>query len=291
MKRGLVLSLCAAAVVAMSAPAMAAVDASLNLRYSDPANPADGGEWQLVVQSDSGASNGVSGIQALITGASGVTGIDTGSVTGNAAVWDNTGDTVFRFQPITGGAEVAAGDALSGTLLTGVGTGGASAGNIANDVLLNPTWDNSALIASGTFGATRPTFTLAANEFDSGAAVAATVNPVVVRGDSLNTLDLEDGSVSGSKGLLLGDSNRNGTIDAPDFSAVIGNFGGVFGWDGGNFSGAANGTVGAEDFSAVIGGFGNSQTPVSVAAVPEPSTIVLCLMSSVAACGVRRKRG
>ena len=69
MKRSLLLSLCATAVVAMSlGQAMAAVTLSLNLRYNDPNNEAAGGTWDLLASTDS--AFGISAVVADIDGIS-----------------------------------------------------------------------------------------------------------------------------------------------------------------------------------------------------------------------------
>ena len=57
MNRGLVYSLCAAALVAVGAnSAQAVINVSLNLTYTDPANEAGGGTWQLVAKTSDAAS-------------------------------------------------------------------------------------------------------------------------------------------------------------------------------------------------------------------------------------------
>lgn len=284
MKRGLVLSLCAAAVAAMTAPAFANVDASLNLRYTDPADPSAGGTWQLVVQAP--GTNGLAGIDAQVDGASGVTGIDTGSINSTNAAFDNV-DSVFRFRPEGAGAEVVAGDDLDGTEITGVGTG-SGAGNIANDALLNPAWNNSALIASGSFGATRPSLTIeGANEFDGTPAalqVASGDITSVTRGDSETSLGLEGAGL----GLLPGDANRDGSVNGSDFALLGGSWQQAADWDGGDFTGADN-FVDGSDFALLGGNWQQSQVPVAISAVPEPTSVVLFSLSFAGLLATRRR--
>ncbi len=67
MKRSVTLSLFAVALTALCATtAQAVVDVQLNLRYTDPADPSEGGSWDLLVQST--AVNGVKGLNVLFTG-------------------------------------------------------------------------------------------------------------------------------------------------------------------------------------------------------------------------------
>jgi hypothetical protein len=272
MKRGLVLSLCTAMVAAMASPALAVVDVQLNLRYTNPANPTGGGTWDLLVKS-SGAQ-GLAGIAVDIGGNLGVTGIDTplAAVTPNAAVFNNT-DQVFRFEGDATSTHIVAGDDLAGTLRLNVGKAGGP-GIVAQDDLFpaNSTfWDNSSLVASGSWTGARPTMVAAniqANEFNAtGGAIAATLGAVSVRGDSV-----------GVDGLKNGDANRSGTVNSDDFNLLALNFGqSGKTWDQGDFT--SNGTVNSDDFNLLALNFGQTAPAPAAAgafaAVPEPSTLGL----------------
>ncbi len=300
MKRGLVLSLCTAVLVATASPALAVVSVQLNLRYNDPGVATSGGTWDLLVKST--ASLGLAGIAVTVGGNLGVTGTDTplAAITPNAAVFNNT-DQVFRFQGSTtnatfntvnypnGFAHIVAGDDLAGTLRLQVGTP-TSPSLVVQDDLFNRTpfptndfWDNSTRIASGSWavGTARPTMVLgavAANEFapdgpDAGTdpdVVAATFDRVSVRGDSV-----------GVDGLRPGDANRDGIVGAADVSILAANFGllGARTWDQADFvPNTGPSEVGAADVSALAANFNppNPPTPNPLAtAIPEPSGIAL----------------
>ncbi len=296
------LSLLAIALVAFSATtAQAQVDTQLNLRYDDPNDEAAGGTWDLLVQS--AGPNGLAGLRVVIDGITGVTGVDTpgSAITANADAFDNT-SSVFRFQPFGGGSaiEIIAGDDLAGALIVGVGSG-SGASNIASDDLFpgnSPVWDNSSLLASGTFGAIRPAFLevdpangnlspgstvyALANEFAAVASdpvLAATIGDVSVRGDGV-----------ASDGLLAGDANRDGSVDGNDFSILALNFNSAGGWDEGDFNSSA--AIDGNDFSALALNFNGSSAPpaLSGVATPEPTSAALAALALISFVGVRRKR-
>lgn len=277
MKRGLVLSLCAAAVVAMTSPAIADITAQLNLQYTDPANPAEGGTWELLVKTTS--AGGVAGIDAQIDGADGVTGIDTGSISSIGAAFDNS-TSVFRFRPEGAGAEVVAGDDLDGALITGVGTVGGPADQGADD-LANSLWDNSALIASGTFGATRPSLIVEGNEFDGSNVVEATIGLVSTRGDSVSV-----------DGLALGDHDRDFDVDGDDLDTVLFSFNqAVAAGNAWNLGDSTNdNTVNGDDLDNVLFSFNTSQAPgPAISAVPEPACLTLFALGMAGLAGLRRR--
>lgn len=269
MKRGLVLTLAAAMVAAMAGPALAVVDVQLNLRYTDPNNPTGGGSWDLLVKST--GAQGLAGIQAKIGGALGVTGVDlpAGAITPNAAVF-TAATSVFKFQTVGGKTEIVAGDDLAGSLIVNVGKGAGTPGNVAADDLFTSNsvfWDNSALIASGTWTGARPTMVAAdilVNEFNgSGAAVAATLGTVSVRGDSV-----------GVDGLKQGDANRDGVVNALDLSLLSSNYNNPnTTWNQGNFN-SASGTN-ALDLSLLSSKYNQTSPAPAIAAVPEPAGFAL----------------
>ena len=308
MKRGLVLTLAAAMVAAMAGPALAVVDVQLNLRYTDPSNTAAGGSWDLLVKS-SGAQ-GLAGISAKIGGNLGVTGVDLPAniITSNPNVF-TAANSVFKFQTVGGKTEIVTGDDLNGVKVLNVGKGAGTPGNIVADDLFalsaNPVppainWDNSALLASGNWTGAVPTLLKAdilVNEFDgAGLSIAGTVGTVVVRGDAVRSPD-----TAGTPGLVPGDANRDGKVDLSDFAILSGNYrkgpGQVRGWDQGDFNGSAGGTneVDLSDFAILSGHYNQTATGVAlapaIAAVPEPSSMIVGLVGTLgmAALGRRKK--
>ncbi len=278
MKRSLIF--CAIALVAVAAnSALAAVNVQLNLRYDNPADEAAGGTWDLLVLSDGG---GIAGVSVLVD-----------NVTGAAAA-GTTGYGVFETQIVGTVAEIVAGHDDAGLAggASDIGLGVGTTGAVADDLFAgnSPTWDNSALIASGAFGATRPSFlatsgslAAGANELSGGAAVATTMGTMSVRGDGVAT-----------DGLLGGDRDRNGSVSLGlDIVPMLGNLGNPGGWDDGDFDGSGDVSLGL-DIVPILGNLGLSATPPAVSAavssVPEPTSLVLAGSIALAVVGMRRRR-
>jgi len=283
MKRGLVFSLCALALAAYSGQAQAAVNLSLNLHYTNPANPAAGGTFQLVGRTDN--ANGIAAINAYLSG------INTAGLTFAPSINQLSGGPYVT--AVTGGTNVVYGqDTSAGTLVMNVGrTTGPS--NIASDPLHSTVWNNSSLVFSGTFGATRPAFiTVGANSTDAnvfnagttttplpaGGVVAAGTVTTKVRGDSVSI-----------DGLKAGDANRDWTVSFGDFSVLQSNYGGTGKtWDQGDFN--ADGNVSFGDFSALQANYGSVVTPPSVASVPEPAAVSLALFAVAGGASLLRRK-
>lgn len=294
MKRGWTCLLSAAIVALAALPASAAVDVQLNLRYTDPANATGGGTWELLVKSS--AANGLAGLSVNIGGNLGVTAANTPSnaITPNTSVFTNT-DNVFVFAPLAGLTNIALGEDFAPNpappVVVGVGTATfpiASGRRQDDDLFANGVftdfWDNSTLVASGSWTGARPTLTAAnvqANEYNAGvtAGVQATIGTVSVRGDSLALGE-----------IFAGDANRDGRVNINDFSLLNTNYGkpGTFAWGDGDFNSSTGGTneVNINDFS-LLNGVNYNGAPhgaVPFAAVPEPGSLTLL---GLAAFGIR----
>jgi hypothetical protein len=299
MKRGLVFTCCAAALVVGSSVAQAQnVQLSLNLRYTDPNNPAAGGNWFLVAKTDD--TDGIAGISAYISNiATGTAGsaYGNGAGAGSTAYAATTAATIGAilnggnpFKATFGTSEniVYGQDTATGPIVADVGQGAGTPGNTAIDPLRNPTWNNAAIIATGTFAGggnagnlfNRPAFVVqGANSTDANTLAGTTLGvaaqdaavTTTVRGDSLGTLNLN--SVAGA-GLRGGDANRDGTVNSLDFSLLSSNWlSTTSGWDGGNFN-SANGTN-SLDFSILSSNWLQSGTPPAAGSVPEPAGAAL----------------
>ena len=126
------------------------INISLNLQYNNSANPALGGNWTLVAKTN--GVNGIAGIDAIMAninaaGAAYQPGIGAMMNGGNPFV-NTVGASVevLYFQDLSTPANV----------VTNVGRGAGTPGNLASDPLNDPAWDNSARIATGTFGVSGP---------------------------------------------------------------------------------------------------------------------------------------
>lgn len=293
MKRSLLMSLCAVAIVAMSlGQAMATISLSLNLRYNDPANAAEGGTWDLLARTDS--ANGISGLVVVLND------ITFGSTTFNSAI-DGIPIETSQSGNIT---EIVWGYDVNATAGVGkflnVGKGNGTPGNVAKDDLFPGaanSYDNMALIMSGAFGATRPSFgTLpgtgggptTGQSWSSAAMTAGGAEEAIVllggdgvRGDSVSV-----------DGLKLGDIQRNGGVDANDLGVLLNFFGSAAGtrtWDQGDVEGN-DGDVDANDLGVLLNFFGQTSTPPAFAAVPEPTSVMLALMASASVVAFGRRR-
>ena len=128
------------------------VSLSLDLLYNNPADHAAGGNWLLVAKTSS--VNGISLVNAIMSNIN-VAGI---------AYQDGIGAMLDGGNPwvINNGAsvEVLYVQDLStpASVVTDVGRGAGTPGNLTIDPLNDPTWNNAALIAKGTFGAMKPAF-------------------------------------------------------------------------------------------------------------------------------------
>jgi hypothetical protein len=291
MKRRLVLSLCAVALTAFGmSSAQAGVDASLNLRYTDPADPSEGGTWTLVAKTD---SPGIAGLVVRFVGGTmpaagtinnAVTiGHDINDVNGNALIigqFDHDSDANTPTQ-----TEFVYGQDPNDGLVLGVGAG-VNPWNGGQDPLdgqnVGPgTWDGSTIIATGAIAdlTTRPSiFSVAANEIIGGVPTGpATIGATPVRGDSLVTLGLE--SPAGA-GLKVGDVNRDGIVAGADLLTLLPNLGNPGGWDDGDTN--DDDLVAGADLLALLPNLGSGAgVPPAIAGVPEPGSLSLLMLAGL----------
>ncbi len=295
MKRGIILSLCAVALLAFAGTAaFATTDVALELTYTHPADPSQGGTWELVAKTDT--AGGLSGLSAVIDNVD-LTGIAIGGPN-QAILCDGSPCAAINGSVVN----VVYGQDLT-AIVNGIGTA-ADGNNRAQDPL-DPqnvgagTWDDVVVLASGAFSTgARPEFDPAVNPWIDNSAANAfdgsdvpqvdAIGLLNVRGDSLESLGLE---TPGGSGLIAGDGNRNGTISF--FSDLLGPFNNIGpatgqGWADGDFNG--NGVV--SFFSDLLGPFNNiggGGTPPAVSAVPEPGSMALLLMAAAGMIGIRNR--
>ncbi|HEY3393187.1 MAG TPA: hypothetical protein VGK58_10790, partial [Lacipirellulaceae bacterium] len=185
------------------------VDLSLNLQYTNPANPALGGAWTLVAKTDS--ANGIASIHAILSN------INAGAITAQAGIGAVlSGGSPFVNNNISS-VEVLYFQDLSSpaSVVTNVGGGAGTPGNLALDPLNDPLWNNSARIFSGSFGAMAPAFTTNADSPPdvTDANVLSTGVPPYFMASAASITTIVRDNLSN----LLGDYNLNGTVDAADY--------------------------------------------------------------------------
>lgn len=288
MKRSLLMSLFAIAIVAMSlGQAMATITLSLNLRYTNPGDTDAGGTWDLMAKTSD--ANGISGLAVVLDN------VTFGETDFNLAIDGIPIETRLSgsLVEIVWGYDPAA-TAGSGKFL-GVGTGAGSPGNVEDDDLFGPnaTYDNFALIMSGEFGSIRPSFGTFPDLGDPGSGGPTAgqnwATNAMAAGGALDTMVLGvRGDSVDDDGLLPGDADRNGVVDNLDFGAVINNFfQSPRDWSQGDFNN--DGVVDNLDFGDVINNFFDTAPNPAFTAVPEPASFAL-LAAAGMMLGLARKR-
>lgn len=307
MPRTLIALLCASVVlVAFCGPAIAMIDLSLNLRYTNPGIATLGGTWELKARTSlhPNSQYGISALTAVIAD------IDFGSVVlspgiGAKPIVTNQSGSIVEFV-----YEQDPNGILGTTKQTRVGTGSGTPGNVPKDDIFpnipNP-YDNMARIATGTFGAVRPSFaifpgsgsiTSGSNwtDFTASQSSPDTIGFVIrLTSDLESMLDTSDSDgVRGDSilfdGLLPGDVNRSGAVDTQDLLVVLNSFfAGASGWDAGDVSGN-DGFVDTNDLLDVLNNFFASAPTPPLTAVPEPTGILLFGAAIVLSTARQRKK-
>ncbi|MEX2171044.1 MAG: hypothetical protein WD851_17120 [Pirellulales bacterium] len=278
MTRGLFAILsCMVLLVAIDRAEAQTVNLSLNLQYTNPANPALGGAWTLVAKTNS--ASGIAAISAILANinAAGITAqAGIGSVLdGGSPFVITNGSTVevLYFQDLS----------IPASVVTNVGRGAGTPGNLPVDPLNDPLWNNSARIFSGTFGASTPAFTtnndVIPNATDANVLATGAPPYSTTAAASLTTI------VRDNLGNILGDYNLNGTVDAADYTVwrnTLGAAGAGLAADG-----SGNNLIDQADYGVWRSRFGaNSGSGAALGtgtdtAVPEPGawTFITALMA------------
>lgn len=150
-----------AMLTAGAASTYAVVSVSLNVFPTDVGNPDNGGAWSLVAKTDN--PNGIAAINAELVNVD--NGVNPDEIQFNSGI--GASDPIFPGRPNERPAYVPFGTltdllygqdiSIPGAVIVGVGTAITSDGP---DPLGNPAWDDATLIASGTYTAMVPSFTI-----------------------------------------------------------------------------------------------------------------------------------
>jgi hypothetical protein len=296
--------LCACALLALGPSAASAqtVDLSLNVFYSNPTNINSGGSWQLVGKS---TNFGIAGVEARLKSISTsverapratINGEDEGGfnvyvdqvfptyraiIVGQAPITLEAGEEQGAFYGVgtlTNGSPdyptKPAGSNSIGPVITSL-TAPIAIPWATGDVMGNPLWNTSALLASGTFATNvTPSF-----EAGSSGQVFTTL------GSSSTFGLIAPATTTTTVRVFIGsaDYNDNGIVDAADY-VLWRNFNGLSVPNGFGPDGNGDGIVNQADYSFWRSRFGlpmgsGSGESLSTNAVPEPRSGILLVMA------------
>jgi hypothetical protein len=265
------------------------IDISLNLQYTMPSEPAMGGNWMLVAKTNS--INGIGSISAILSNvdAAGIayqSGIGAMLKDGSPFVADNGSLVELLYaQDVSNPASV----------VTDVGRGTGTPGNLVMDPFGDPYWNNAAVIATGTFGDTRPEFTANLDtppDVTKGNVLATKTAPFFMTAAATVTTIVRDGLYV----PLVGDYNLNGTVDAADYVIWRDTLGSPVTPSSGA-DGDGDGMIGSGDYDVWRAHFGATAgsgaaaviSSLSGNSVPEPAAWLLCCFAAAAIAALRRR--
>jgi hypothetical protein len=245
---------------------------SLNLRYNDPADITEGGTWSLVGLTDD--PYGITSVRAILNNVNSNPG-DITFPNGLGAVDPVDIGSGPRPAVITNGSvlDLAFGQNLGGSVVTGIGKGAGSPGDIGLDPLYNADWSHASVLATGTFsGSGIPSFSSLSGEFTSGRVLTSSLAPYsAVPAANVSTVVRGDRVGNGAGDLPRGDFNRDFKVDLDDARITWNNFfrSGI-GWDEGDDN--DDGSVTNFDLKAPIGNMYLDNLPANPVVIPKPPT-------------------
>jgi hypothetical protein len=260
------------------------IDLSLNLQYIMPSDPAMGGNWTLVAKTNS--ANGIGSINAILSN------VNMAGIAYQSGIGAMTkGGSPFVFQSGSLVELVYAQDLSDpASIVTDVGRGAGTPGNLAVDPFSDPAWHNAAVIATGSFGNTRPASTTNLDtppDVTKGNVLATKTAPYFMAAAATVTTVVRDGLYA----PLVGDYNLNGTVDVADYVVWRRTLTQMVTPSSGA-DGNGNGTIDSADYDVWRSHFGQPAGSgaglFEVAAVPEPATLALLILAGV--CFYPRRR-
>jgi hypothetical protein len=303
-------ALAAAAAALLLAPAAMSqtLDLSLNVIYSNPANPNSGGTWQLAAKS---SNFGIAYVEALLRNVIPLS-IDQAAPAGIVNGDDPAGFNEFLVASNVGYTQLFIGQsALNpsggpqegafygvGTLANGApGDIGPTYSSLTSltgvpwatgDVFADPAWNTAAILATGAFAQNvTPGFFQAEGAVSHGSVFTSLGTATTFGGATL--VDPVTSAVVRTNFINNADYNHNGIVDAADYTVWRDTLGSTTILDA---DGNSNNVIDQGDYVVWKTNFGTmpgAGSGLGASAVPEPTTSIL--LASVLACVVAARRG